>query len=620
AENRAFQIMTERPFPWSREIWQLLLDRLFGAGARLVMFDMIFGKPADGDAAFREAIDRYRDKVVLGANYDYQAQMFVWPSASLIPDAQHDDRVGYVIFFSDSLDGSVRAVHYFISDRQLIGQAPHPSQQIFTALSARALQKLGEDARLPKELKPQLFRFSSPEAYEPKPLWEIFDEAVWRANYKNGAVFKDKIVMIGAASQVAHDVVPTPLHPAMSGPILHLHALAAGSAGEFLHLTPVWLRFVLAGAAGLLAWVLIAFQRRPIVSLIAVCAIAVSYLIAARVAYDQWGFFLMTVPFLVAFVSSGASSLGLDYILERREKMRTRRTLERYVSKNLVKEILENPSGYYNTLKGTRMPVSVVFADLIGFTNLSERAEPEQLVSHLNELLSAMVKVVFEHNGTLDKFIGDAIMAVWGNVRSAGVREDARAAARTALGMRRALQALNDRWRHEGRMPLGMGIGINHGEAVVGNIGSYAPHERLDPTVIGDAVNLASRLEALTRTYGVDILVGEAAVALIRDHFRLRSVARVQVKGKTVPVAVSTLLCENGEDYDPEFLKWLESYEEGLVKFRAREFTQAKILFQRFLEFYPNDYLAKMYLERALEYEQQPPDESWTAAEVFTKK
>jgi adenylate cyclase len=169
-------------------------------------------------------------------------------------------------------------------------------------------------------------------------------------------------------------------------------------------------------------------------------------------------------------------------------------------------------------------------------------------------------------------------------------------------------------------MPLGMGMGINHGEAVVGNIGSYAPYERLDPTVIGDAVNLASRLEALTRTYGVDILVGEAATELLRGDFHLRSVARVQVKGKTIPVSVSTLLCAKGEEYDQEFLKWLESYEDGLVKFRTRDFTQAKILFARFLEFYPDDYLAKMYLERALEYEKQPPDESWTAAEVFTKK
>ncbi|MEP6822296.1 MAG: adenylate/guanylate cyclase domain-containing protein, partial [Chthoniobacterales bacterium] len=218
---------------------------------------------------------------------------------------------------------------------------------------------------------------------------------------------------------------------------------------------------------------------------------------------------------------------------------------------------------------------------------------------------------------TLDKFIGDAIMAVWGNVQSNGPVADAKECARAGLGMRRALKELNDGWKTEGRMTLGMGVGINHGEAIAGNIGSG---ERADLTVIGDAVNLASRLEALTRTYGVDLLIGESAAELIRDEFHLRSVARVQVKGKTIPVSVFTLLCAKGDDFDQELLKWLESYEEGIVKFRTRDFTPARILFERFLEAYPKDALAKNYLERALEYEKNPPDESWSAAEVFTKK
>jgi adenylate cyclase len=150
---------------------------------------------------------------------------------------------------------------------------------------------------------------------------------------------------------------------------------------------------------------------------------------------------------------------------------------------------------------------------------------------------------------------------------------------------------------------------------LVGNIGSQ---EKADPTVIGDAVNLASRLEALTRTYSVDILVGERAAELIRDRFNLRSVALVQVKGKTQPVEVFTLI--SAKETQTEFLRQLETYEAGFRKFRERDFTQAKILFSQFLEFYPDDALAKMYLERALEYEKQPPDAAWNAVEVFKKK
>ncbi len=231
-----------------------------------------------------------------------------------------------------------------------------------------------------------------------------------------------------------------------------------------------------------------------------------------------------------------------------------------------------------------------------------------------------MVPHVFDNAGTLDKFIGDAIMAVWGNVSSHGTASDAKSAVRTALGMRTSLRKLNERWRAEGKRELGFGVGINHGDAVVGNIGSYEPHERLDPTVIGDAVNLASRLEALTRIYGVDILLGEAVSDLVRDDFYLRTVARAQVKGKTEPVDIFTLIGARSDDVDPEFLKWLEVYEEAIAKFRRRDFKDAKILFSHFLEFYPDDSLGKIYLASALEYEQAPPDEAWNAVEVFKKK
>src|SRR5436190_20187694 len=138
-----------------------------------------------------------------------------------------------------------------------------------------------------------------------------------------------------------------------------------------------------------------------------------------------------------------------------------------------------------------------------------------------------MASGIFSKVGTSDKFIGDAIMAVWGNVRSLGMAQDAKNCARAALGMRRELRKLNEKWRGEGRMGLGIAIGINQGEVIVGNVGSQ---ERMDPTVIGDAVNLASRLEGLTRVYGIDILVCASAAELVRDEVYLRSVARVQVK------------------------------------------------------------------------------------------
>ncbi len=212
-----------------------------------------------------------------------------------------------------------------------------------------------------------------------------------------------------------------------------------------------------------------------------------------------------------------------------------------------------------------------------------------------------MVGVVFENNGTLDKFIGDAVMAVWGNVSSRGVAEDAKAAARAALGMRRELLELNRRWHREGYVPFAVGIGINQGDVLIGNIGSSGAHERLDPTVIGDAVNLASRLEALTRIYAVDILVGPTASDLIRDAFHLRSVACVQVKGKSEPVEVTTLIGARDANVDSQLLRCLEEYEQGIRAFRAREFAERRCSSHAFSSSIP--LITKTYLERALQYE-----------------
>jgi adenylate cyclase len=623
--NPALQLMAARAFPWSRAVWALLLDRLFGAGARLVMFDVTFTSPRDGDDEFRAALEKYRDKVVLAADFEYSSQgehgigpKIVPPIDTLIPKPQMvDDRVGYIVFWPDRLDNKIRSIRYTITENQLIEFNPYPGEIAYEALSARALEKLGHAQDVPLDLQPHILRFSSGDAYKPRPLWEIFDNKMWRRNYQDGAFFKDKIIVVGSSAQIQHDDFDTPLGPATPGPSLHLHALAAALGHEFLYPTSIKVDFVFIIVAGLLAWVLLALIRRPLVCLITIGAFTLAYLGVVRIVYDRWGFLIPAVPTLTAFNVTGLVGLTFEYTLEILERLRTRRTLERYVSKNLVKEILENPDSYYHSLLGVRVPATMLFSDLVGFTTLSEKADPEALVKQLNEYLTKMTTVVFENGGTLDKFIGDAIMCVWGNVRSFGVAQDAKNAVRTALGMRQALAKLNEGWKAEGRMGLGMGIGINQGEVVVGNIGS---HERMDPTVIGDSVNLASRLEALTRQYSVDVLIGTSAAELTRDEFHLRSVARVQVKGKTKPVEVFTLIGARNGDVDPELLKWIESYEEGILKFRERDFTEAKILFSRFLEFYPEDFLAKMYLDSALQYEQQPPDEAWNAVEVFKKK
>ena len=528
-----------------------------------------------------------------------------------------DDRVGYVNFWADPVDGKVRAANFTTSDRQLAELAPYPGEEVFESFSARALEKLGHAQDVPRDQRAHLIRFTANDAYQSRSLYEVFDPKLWHANFGDGSFFRNKLVLIGAASQIAHDVVVTPMTPNMPGPVLHLQTIAAVMQHEFLRTTPLATNYALLGAAGFFAWGLIAFVRRPFICILTLLGVTAAYLIVARIAYDRAGLLVFTVPVLGAFVLSGLLSLGLEYVLERMEKLRTRRMLERYVSKNLVKEILDNPGSYYSSLRGVRIPATVLFSDVVGFTALTENADPEALVRQLNEYLSRMTVAVFDNGGTLDKFIGDAVMAVWGNVRSRGRAEDAKSAARAALAMRRELWTLNQRWFAEGMVPFAIGVGINQGDVLVGNIGSQ---QKADPTVIGDAVNLASRLEGLTRTYGVDILLGQSATELVRDEFYVRSVARVQVKGKTEPAEVSALLGPRDPPFDENLLKALEIYEEGFRKFRARDFVDAGELFARFLKLYPGDVLASTYYDRASGYQKEPPSEAWNAVEVFKQK
>jgi adenylate cyclase len=619
-------------FPWSRAVYAQLIDQLCNAGARLIIFDLTFDPERDGDNEFAAALDRHRDRVVIGADIEMGANaatrgidfILVPPNKHLIPEGFVDERVGYVSLWPDG-DNRIRRINYAMTDSQILqllkGDDPRPAQPsetIYESLGGRALRKLGFSDRIPPAGRSSMIRFGPDEAYQPVSFFEVFVPALWEHNFGSGNFFKDKIVLVGAASAIAHDVHPTPISETTSGPLIHFHAIAAALDGEFLSETLPLTNCILLLGAGCLAWLVVAFVRQSMLALsLVLITINVGYLGATVSLYDTRNLFILTLPVLAAFDLSWFFSFLYDFILERLEKLRTRRTLERYVSKNLVKEILDNPESFYSSLRGVRIPATILFSDIVGFTTLTESADPEALVKQLNEYLSRMTAAVFENDGTLDKFIGDAVMAIWGNVRSRGVAEDAKSCARAALAMRRELQTLNAKWKTEGIAPFRIGVGINHGDVLGGNIGSQ---EKADPTVIGDAVNLASRLEALTRTYPVDILIGASASKLIRDEFHLRSVALVQVKGKTRPVEIFTLIGAKDDPGERELLERLELYEAGFRKFRERDFTEAKILFSQFLEFDPEDALAKMYLERALAYEMQPPDEAWNAVEVFEKK
>ena len=242
---------------------------------------------------------------------------------------------------------------------------------------------------------------------------------------------------------------------------------------------------------------------------------------------------LATPVLAVAFAMFG--STAYQYFVEGREKRQVKRTFSRFVSKDVYEQLVADPASA--RLGGARRDMSVLFADIRGFTTFTERGQPEEVVSQLNEYLSRMVEVVFAHRGTVDKFVGDMVMALFGAPLADPDHADH--AVEAALGMLDALKDQNARWAAEGRPPLEIGVGMNSGDMVAGNIGSDTV---MSYTVIGDAVNLGSRLESLNKEYGTRLIISESTRARLKGRYDMRPLGAVTVKGKSEPVNIFEVL------------------------------------------------------------------------------
>jgi adenylate cyclase len=623
----------QKNFPWSRVVWARLIEKLADAGAKVIVFDLVFAAEGDGDDQLKQALEKYKDRVVVGYNLSVNktdrgnfAQLDL-PNASVIEargsnSPVEDDRLGYDNVWADS-DDVLRRADYRKTAEQ-VGDVV-PSGVVLESLDARALRKFGRGDLIPEGFESRLFRYTAQpgtrNGFIPQPIGDVLSPKIWARNYGDGAFFKDKIVLIGPIAEIFHDIHDTPFSEPkhMPGPEIHLNIINAALHGEFLEEPAMFTQSVTTVLAGICALACCFLVAQPVNRLILLTLLTAAYLTVSFFVFNRHGHginvLLVMVP-MTALVSSSGIALTYDYLLERLEKRRVRRTLERYVSRDVVKELLDNPQTFFNALGGVRKPVTILFSDIRGFTTLTESADSSGLVKQLNEYFQEMVAHVFAHQGSLDKFIGDAVMGVWGNIVSHGVQRDACNAVATALAMKRSLRVLNEDWKKRGMLELAFGIGINHGEVIVGNLGSS---EKMELTVIGDPVNVASRLEGLTKKYHLDLLLGESMAKLVGDTYILRTVALVQPKGKTTAANIFTVVGD-GAAQTVSLPVWLARYEDGVRLYRERQFAEAAAEFRECLAKQPDDYLSARYLGLCEALIKDPPDESWTAAEVMTDK
>lgn len=426
---------------------------------------------------------------------------------------------------------------------------------------------------------------------------------------------RDKIVLLGTSATGATDVGPSPFQAESPRPLIHVNMIDNILKEDYLREISkpwIWLTFFLVAYTTAFALTRSNFWVSSIVPLVIIGL----YIAAAFYVFTSLNIIIPIVAPSLAFFLLHVGSVGKQVLEERAARDHLRRTFSTYVSSGILDAIYKNPDSLQ--LGGGYKDVTILFSDIRSFTTMTESMDSVALVQQLNEYFTEMVGCINKYNGTLHKFIGDAIMAVWGDVAYAGSTVDAGQALRAAIDMREALKVLNARWVREGRPEFHMGIGINHGKVVVGNIG--AP-QRMEFTVIGDSVNLASRLEGLTKKFGIEIMVGESVYDLTHERFAFRNLAKVQVVGKTQPTKIFEPLYELGqESLSPYNTEWVRLFEEAYARFSERRYDVAIRLFEACLNEHPDNTTTLMLLEMSRNFSENPPPEDWNGAFEFTSK
>ena len=626
----------QQPWPWDRSVYAAILEKLMDAGAKVVMFDFVFASETDGDDVFAHDLQKYRDRVVIGSMFgdgqgvESKSKQLTMPNERLLLPGT-ESIVGLVNQWTDK-DGIIRRVRYrtsadretlelsdpdprivrFLQNKIRSGKSPDDLPHITTL----AAEKFKGKIFTPPPDQKTFINFQGPAGtYRAWPVENMFVDELWQgAPFKGGSSISNKIVIVGPMAEVFHDIHTTPFGET-PGPEIQAQVLAALLQNDWFRETSPTTNFWLALEAMAVALIVcLAIPQAFLKSFLLVGA-TVAFLVGCQLAFTHDNLVVSMMPPLFCLITTGSFGIIFEYTLEQLERRRYRSVLDRYVSKNVAKTILEDRRSFVEALKGRKQPVTVLFSDIRGFTTMTESSDADKLVAQLNEYFSDMVGSVLVNNGTLQKFIGDAIMAVWGDTYSAGMATDAHRAVTAALQMRSALAKLNLQWKDNAdRQKLSIGVGINHGEVIVGNIGHP---QRMEFTVLGDGVNLAARLESATKQFHTDILIGEETEKLTREHFIFRSVGAIAFKGKTKPVETFQLISDRS--LPPP--GWLEPYEKAVKLYRQRQFAAAIELFEKVQrEIGREDYLCDMYLLRCSALNESQVSEHWDGAFTLAEK
>lgn len=422
---------------------------------------------------------------------------------------------------------------------------------------------------------------------------------------------KDKIVMIGATAVGIYDLRVTPFDKNFPGPETHVNVLDNLVRQKFIRVDPkeastmTWALALL----GILVAAGVAFTG-PFLGFFFVIFSEGALIWIDQILLKKGLVSTMILPALLVLSLYVVMTL-YKYFTEERKKKHLRSTFSKYVSPAIVDEILKSPENI--ELGGKKQKMSVFFSDVRGFTTISEKLDPQMLSHVLNLYLTPMTQIVFANKGTLDKYMGDAVMAFFG--APIGYPDHAKYACRCALQSINKLKEIQKEFAQEGLPMIDIGIGINTSEMNVGNMGSDTVRSY---TVMGDGVNLGSRLEGINKEYGTRIIISEFTQAEVQNSFTTREIDSVRVKGKNKPVVIYELISEGKAPSD--WTNCLENFRQGLKEYHQKNFQSALKYFKKSLNDRPDDEPSKLYIERCQSYIEEPPPADWDGVFVMKTK
>ncbi len=643
------------PFPWPRDYYARLVRNLKRAGARAVGIDLIFDSPdAHGtacDSTLRAAL-RETNFVILAGKREqdqerYQLHLLRNDYGNIFFDT--DSSVGLVNIQSD-VDGEYRLYTPFY--KMDVGVDSTIAVPTFSFAVLNRVLGLPPFTTAKSVGRAFLYAGRSIPQYDPTSIMinfygpngtfkhyhfhDVIDDSTFKTveetetgqdvntfddpdfGYLYDGTFKNKIVLVGVTMPEFKDLFPVSIGQGrqrgdnqMYGVEIHANIIENVLRNDFLQVQPATTE-----VPEVLLLVMVTFLitaslrdrakgRQVLMEIVGVVIVAL--LLALVLSSSLWLFvhknYVMSFVSPLAGVIAGyVGSTAYNLVTERRQRALIKTMFSTYVNPSVVDELIANPEKL--TLGGQRKELTVLFSDIEGFTTISQKMDPENLVKLLNEYLDTMSAVIFQHDGTLDKYEGDAIMAFWG--APIPQADHALRACRSALAMRNALSELNMRWVEEGKPPFGMRIGVNTGEMIVGNMGSSG---KFAYTVIGDSVNLASRLEGANKEYHSALMVSARTYDLVKSDILGRELDIITVKGRSEAVAVYELLDARGDVVTGDLAKFLEHYGEGMKYYHEHRWEFAYAAFEKALAILPADYPSQLHYDRSARFKTMNPAE-----------